>query len=46
MRIARLGAAVLLAAIAACARMGAPPGGPPDAVIPTLIATRPDSFGV
>jgi hypothetical protein len=29
-----------------CARMGAPPGGPPDAVVPTLVATRPDSFGV
>jgi hypothetical protein len=41
-----IGGSCFLVAIAACARMGAPPGGPPDAVIPSLIATRPDSFGV
>ncbi|HEX7335716.1 MAG TPA: Ig-like domain-containing protein [Gemmatimonadales bacterium] len=32
-----------LAALAACARMEPPPGGPPDAVPPQLIATRPDT---
>jgi len=29
-----------------CARMEPPPGGPPDATPPRLIATRPDSFAV
>ena len=29
---------------AACARIEPPPGGPPDAAAPRLIATRPDSF--
>ncbi len=26
--------------------MGAPPGGPPDAIAPSIIATRPDTIGV
>ncbi len=30
----------------ACAKMGAPPGGPPDAIAPSIISTRPDSIGV
>ncbi len=32
------------AALLACARIEPPPGGPPDAAPPRLIATRPDSF--
>src|SRR5215213_7695363 len=44
----RVAAAVALAPalglVAACARIEPPPGGPPDAVAPRLIATRPDSF--
>ena len=41
-----LGALLLMASIAACAKIAPPPGGPPDAVAPALIATRPDSLGV
>jgi len=37
--------AVLLGAIA-CAKMGAPPGGPPDFVAPSIVSTRPDTTGV
>jgi hypothetical protein len=44
----RVAAAVALAPAlglaAACARIEPPPGGPPDAAAPRLIATRPDSF--
>ncbi len=36
--------ALLLAALASCARMEPPPGGPPDAEPPRLIATLPDSL--
>jgi len=36
----------ILAAIAACARIAPPPGGPPDAVAPNLVATRPESMAV
>ena len=36
----------VLPALPACARMEPPPGGPPDATPPRLIATRPDSFAV
>jgi hypothetical protein len=32
------------AALLSCARIEPPPGGPPDAAPPRLIATRPDSF--
>jgi hypothetical protein len=32
------------AALLACARIEPPPGGPPDAAAPRLIASRPDSF--
>lgn len=32
------------AALLACARIEPPPGGPPDAALPRLIAARPDSF--
>jgi len=39
------GTLVLLAlSVAACARMEPPPGGPPDKLPPSLIATRPDSL--
>jgi hypothetical protein len=43
---APLASAAALAALAAlgCARIEPPPGGPPDAAAPRLIATRPDSF--
>jgi Big-like domain-containing protein len=34
------------AALLSCARIEPPPGGPPDATPPRLIATRPDSFAV
>ena len=34
----------VLSALPACARIEPPPGGPPDAEPPRLIATRPDSF--
>ncbi|HTK57231.1 MAG TPA: Ig-like domain-containing protein [Gemmatimonadales bacterium] len=30
----------------ACAKLGPPPGGPPDALPPQIVSTRPDSFGV
>ncbi|HEV8176393.1 MAG TPA: Ig-like domain-containing protein, partial [Gemmatimonadales bacterium] len=33
-----------LSALSACARIEPPPGGPPDAEPPRLLATRPDSF--
>ena len=36
----------VLPALPACARMEPPPGGPPDATPPRLIATRPDSLAV
>ncbi len=35
-----------LLALIACAKMGAPPGGPPDKVPPKLLATVPESVGV
>ena len=39
------GTLVLLAlSVTACARMEPPPGGPPDKLPPSLIATRPDSL--
>jgi hypothetical protein len=37
-------AALAVMATLACARIEPPPGGPPDASAPRLIATRPDSF--
>ncbi|HVX89354.1 MAG TPA: Ig-like domain-containing protein [Gemmatimonadales bacterium] len=37
---------VVLLTIAACAKLGPPPGGPPDALPPEVTSTRPDSFGV
>lgn len=40
----RATAALALLAGLACARIEPPPGGPPDASPPRLIATRPDSF--
>ena len=36
----------VLVAILACAKIAPPPGGPPDAAPPVLVATRPDSTGV
>ncbi|HSB53346.1 MAG TPA: Ig-like domain-containing protein, partial [Gemmatimonadales bacterium] len=39
-------AALALLALIACAKMGAPPGGPPDKVAPKLLATVPESVGV
>ena len=41
-----LAAAILLLGIAACAKIAPPPGGPPDAVAPVMIGTRPDSTGI
>ncbi|MDH4132485.1 MAG: Ig-like domain-containing protein [Gemmatimonadota bacterium] len=38
-------APLVLLAIAACARMGPPPGGPPDRAAPLLIGTVPESTG-
>ncbi|MGH7699270.1 MAG: Ig-like domain-containing protein, partial [Gemmatimonadales bacterium] len=41
------GAGLLLtAALAACANIEPPPGGPPDAVPPTVVSVRPDSGAV
>lgn len=42
----RLAGAVLALAIAACAKMEPPPGGPTDRVPPGLIATIPDTLAV
>jgi len=43
----RAGAAVALAAaVLACARIAAPPGGPPDFAAPRLVATTPESLAV
>ncbi|HMU60737.1 MAG TPA: Ig-like domain-containing protein [Gemmatimonadales bacterium] len=42
----RLAGAILALAIAACAKMEPPPGGPPDRTPPGLIATIPDSLAV
>ncbi|TFG45589.1 MAG: hypothetical protein E4H41_04670 [Gemmatimonadales bacterium] len=42
----RLAGALLALAIAACAKMEPPPGGPPDLLPPGLIATVPDSLAV
>ena len=39
-------AAVLIACLAACARIAAPPGGPPDNRPPLLVGTTPDSLEV
>src|SRR3954471_18797838 len=36
----------VLPVLSACARIEPPPGGPPDASPPRLIATRPDSLAV
>ena len=41
----RLVAALLLGAVA-CARIGSPPGGPPDRRAPLLVSTTPDSLRV
>jgi hypothetical protein len=41
---ASLTALTALIALTACARIEAPPGGPPDRAAPRVIATRPDSF--
>jgi hypothetical protein len=42
----RLAGAFLALAIAACAKMEPPPGGPPDRVPPGLVATIPESLAV
>jgi len=44
--VKRPAAAVILAIVTACARMGPPPGGPVDKVPPKLIGTRPESTAV
>lgn len=44
-----LGVALAVAGLtvaAACARMGAPPGGPEDRIPPQVVATTPDTFAV
>ena len=43
-RVAAAAALPLALGLVACARIEPPPGGPPDAAAPRLIATRPDSF--
>jgi Big-like domain-containing protein len=42
----KVAAAAALLALIACAKMGAPPGGPPDKVAPRLLGTVPESVGV
>lgn len=42
----RAAGAIMALAIAACAKMEPPPGGPPDRVPPGLVATVPDSLSV
>lgn len=42
----RHAAALLLASLAACARIAAPPGGPPDTIAPALTGTLPDSTAI
>lgn len=42
----RTAAGLALLALIACAKMGAPPGGPPDKVPPKLLSTVPESIGV
>ncbi len=42
----RLAGAILAFAMAACAKIEPPPGGPPDLVPPGLVATVPDSLAV
>jgi hypothetical protein len=42
----RAAAVAACALLAACARIEPPPGGPPDAKPPTLVATRPDSLRI
>ncbi|MEZ4412552.1 MAG: Ig-like domain-containing protein [Gemmatimonadales bacterium] len=46
MNARRLAGAILALAIAACAKMEPPPGGPPDRTPPGLVATVPDSLAV
>lgn len=46
MLIRALAVAVVAGVSLACARIESPPGGPPDAVPPRLIAVAPDSFAV
>ena len=45
-RLEEIGAAAVLGLLVACARMGEPPGGPPDANPPQLVSTFPDSLRV
>ena len=45
-RLDKIGAAAVLGLLVACARMGEPPGGPPDANPPQLVSTFPDSLRV
>jgi Bacterial Ig-like domain len=45
-RVARGGAWLAMLTLAGCARIGEPPGGPPDHAAPVLIGTVPDSMGV
>lgn len=45
-RVLPVGAALLVALSAACARQGAPPGGPEDGRPPVVVATYPDTFAV
>lgn len=45
-RLTRLIAAIGLGVLVACAQIGEPPGGPPDATAPRLIGTWPESTAV
>jgi hypothetical protein len=42
----RHAAVLLLASLGACARIAAPPGGPPDTIAPALMGTLPDSTAI
>jgi len=42
----RHAAALVLASLGACARIAAPPGGPPDTIAPALMGTVPDSTAI
>ncbi len=44
--VSRAAALALVLQVAGCARMGEPPGGPPDVAPPALVSTYPDSLEV
>lgn len=44
--VGRGGAGLAMLALAGCAQIGEPPGGPPDRTPPAMIGTVPDSLGI